>query len=297
MLLNTSLLRERFIINDNLKSDAPITAVGNRLLLPLVSDNGEIKERFVVRAQTMHMALRLAAYITREFYTRGPLLHRQVPVKWADVWYDMTSDFERLHNPSLWCCIYHNGRPIFKNGNYHAFLDVIEKCDIKNRAEYDRAVYIAEDAFKTAGKDVDIIHNVNIGVVIGATDHRIRSGLILRTPSHTSTFNFMMEEEEEFPSPLKPHHGLELSSYYLEGIQLAVLTGINESKKRQDRSSSLTEDIIIPSQSAYKRLGRLNQAIETCEKTYKIRYRPEKPDFKAILDEARQSSWGNIRSI
>mgnify|MGYP001351839819 CR=1 FL=1 len=295
MLLNTSLLRERFVIQDEKHALEPIVAVGNRLLLPLVSDNGEIKERFVVRAQTMHMALRLAAYIAREFQTKGPILHRQVPLRWDDIWYDMTSEFERLYNPSAWCAIYHNGRAIFKNGNYHPFLDVIEQCDIKNRADYDKAIYIAEDIFKQAGKSVKINHNVNIGVVIGAMEGRIRSGLILRAPAHTSTFNFVIETDYDNPASLRPHDGLDLSSYYLEGIQLAVLTGIAEYQRKRDGAPASHEP--IPLQSAYKRLGRLTQAIDSREKQFSIRYRPEKPDFKTILDEARQLSWGVTRVL
>lgn len=293
MLLNTSLLRERFVINDDLNpSGKPIVAVGNRILLPLSNDNGTIRERFVVRSQSMHMALRMAAYITREFHTHGPILHRQIPIKWQDAWYDMTADFERIYNPSLWCCVYHNGRPLFKSGEYHRFLDVIEQCDIKNRAEYDRAIFIAEDAFKTAGKSVNIDYNVNIAVVIGAMEHRIRCGLILRAPSHTSTFNFTMEEDMDVPTKILPHHGLELSADYLEGIQLSVLAGVNEHKRSLGISIDQGDGNKPPQQSIYKRIGRLNQSITAHEHIYKIRYRPEKPDFKHILDEAKNLNWG-----
>ena len=290
MLLNTSLLRERFIINEENSKSKPKVALGNRLLLPLNNGEGTIQERFVIRSQTMHMALRMAAFISNEFYKRGPILNRQVPLKWDDIWYDMTNEYERIYNPSLWCCIYHNGRPIFKFGQYHSFLDVIEQCDIKNRSEYDRAVYLAEDIFKDAGKIVDITHQVNIGVVIGAMDKRIRCGLILRAPSHTSTFNFMIEEHDDVPTPLLPHHGLELASYYLEGIQLAVLIGIAEHNKKNNIQSS--SKVSIPIKSAYNRIGRLTQSIIAYENTYKIRYRPEKPDFKLILEEAQALNWG-----
>jgi hypothetical protein len=38
---------------------------------------------------------------------------------------------------------------------------------------------------------------------------------------------------------------------------------------------------------ALKRIGRLNQSIRSIENMYDIRYRPERPDFQALLDEAK----------
>lgn len=281
MLLNTSLLRERFVIHDAKAAARPIVAVGNRMLLPLKSGDGEIRERLVIRAQSMHVTLRLAAFLTREFYNRGPLLNRLIPLKWQTIWEDAIADYERLHNPAVWGAIYHNGRTVFQSGEYHQFLDVIEQCDIKNRAEYDRAVQIAEDAFKAAGKNVTIDHHVNIGVVIGAMEQSTRCGLILRAPSHTSTFNFTMSEKAE-GIRLSPDHGLDVAASYLEGIQLAFATGIADA---DGHGSPIN-------QPAYNRIGRLSHIIRTYEQDFIIRYRPDKPDFKDIMQQARYNAYG-----
>jgi hypothetical protein len=289
MILNTSLLRERFVIHHPDKSGTEIVvAVGNRILLPLVSLNGEIKERIIIRAHSMHMTLRMAALVVKEFHTKGPLLNRQSPFSWKDAWYDVTSDFERPHTPETWCAVYNNGRPVYSDGEYHPFLDVIEQCDIKNRAEYDRAIIIAEDVFKKAGKVVSIDHDTNIALVIGVLEEKTRCGLILRASARTTTFNIQIEEKTgEDKHKLKFHDGLSMAADFLEAIQLAVTTGftqrqINRGKVRE------TSPEARKAKAAINRIGRLNQSIQGIENFFDVRYRPEKPDFKSILDEAKK---------
>lgn len=289
MLLNTSLLRERFTIHqDAANGKDTLVALGNRILLPLVSKNGQIRERLIVRAHSMHMALRLAAQMTKEFHKNGPLLNRQVPFSWKNMWYDISSDFERPHVPETWCSIYNNGRPVYHDGDYHPFLDVIEQCDIKNREEYDRAVIIAQDVFKQAGKSVRIDHDINIALVIGVMEEKTRCGLILRAPRRTTTFNFQIEqkEEEDNPSAIEQYYGLTIAADYLEAIQLAVTTGFIQSQIDRGEIRE-TSPQAKKAMSAYKRIGRLNQDIQSFENTFNIRYRPERPEFIELLEDAK----------
>ncbi len=284
MLLNTSLLRERFTITEKNSTQQPIQALGNRILLPLKSTNGEISERFVIRAHSMHMALSMAAAITNNFFEYGPIINRMVKFPWRDIWYDISSDFERPHNPDTWISIYHNGRPIYQDGAHHPFLDIVEQCDIKNREEYDRAIPLAVDIFKQAGKDVEIQHDVNIASVIGVTEGKTRCGLILRSPTRTTTFNFTMQVNPDKEFQPAPHHGLELAALYLEAIQLAVSTGFVE-RKLEEGHLRETSNAAKKAKASYHRIGRLNKEIEGFETMYDIRYRPEKPDFVALMKD------------
>jgi hypothetical protein len=234
----------------------------------------------------MHIALRMAAIITREFHKNGPLLNRQTPFRWKDAWYDMTTDFERPHVPETWCSVYANGRVVYTDGAYHPFLDVIEQCDVKNRAEYDRAILIAEDVFKQAGKSVSIDHDVNIAIVIGVMDDKTRCGLILRSPTRTTTFNFQMTLDGEANDTIDPHYGLLIAADYLEAIQLSVTTGFVQAQIHSGKIRE-TSPLAKKALAAYKRIGRLNQSIQGFENQFDIRYRPERPDFMEILEEAK----------
>lgn len=282
MLLNTSLLRERFTITEKDDSHKPIGAFGNRILLPLHSKNGEITERIVIRAHSMHMALYMAAALTKIFFDKGPVMHYMTQEKWKDMWFDVCGDFERPHNDKTWVSVYHKGRPIYQDGDHHAFLDIIEQCDIKNRDEYDRAIPMAVDIFKQAGRNVDIDYDVNIAAVIGITEHRTRCGLILRSPTRTTTFNLSMQMNKDKELEPHPQDGLELSAAYLEAIQLS--TNIHFVNGRiTDGKVSETSPEALYAKASYNRIGRLNNTIQTFETLYDIRYRPEKPDFKEII--------------
>ena len=288
MLLNTSLLREKFTITEKYKDQPPLVAVGNRILLSLQSQNSDYSEQIIVRTHSMHMALRLASEIYQEFRTKGPILNRQTPFPWKNVWYDLSTDFERPHTPETWCSVYNNGRLIYQDGVHHPFLDIIEQCDIKNRAEYDRAIPIAIDIFKQAGKNVDIKHEVNIAAVVGAMTEQVRCGLILRAPLQTSTFNFTIKQKTPENNTIIPaNDGLDLCAYYLEAIQLAVTAGFNEGKMLTGQLKETTNQA-RKTKASYTRIGRLNNTIETIESLYDIRYRPEKPDFQNLLDIAKR---------
>lgn len=287
MLVNASLLRERFTIRYKNSKAEQVTALGNRILLPLMSENGTVKERLIVRAHSMHMALRMAAVICQEFYKSGPLLNRHKPFDWQKVWHSLTADFERIYMPQTWISIYNNGRPVFSDGDYHPFLDIVEQCDIKNREEYDRAVLIAEDIFKQAGKDVAIRHEATIGLVVGAFQDHARCGLILRAPRHTATFNFRIERKKEEKSPEhEPYHSLFLAADYLEAIQLAVTTGFIQSREDQGLIRATSPEA-KRARSSYRRIGRLTQSVNFYEDRFLVRYRPERPDFLQILEDAR----------
>jgi hypothetical protein len=293
MLINTSLLRERFLIEKSGLKEDPLVALGNRILLPLISRNGKLTERFVVRAHSMHMALRMASYITQEFYKSGPIVNRPKTLDWKNAWFDMTTDFERPHTPETWVSVYHNGKIIFKDGEHHPFLDVIEQCDVKNREEYDRAIVIAEDIFKQAGKSVNIDHQINIAFVIGAMEKQARCGLILRVPNSTSTFNFQIahlkgENDTPVETVLPEHIGFELAADFLEGIQLSVTSAFTEQQIKNKKIQPLSPEA-KKMHASFKRIGRLNASISAFENMYAIKYRPERPDFTQILEDIRNS--------
>lgn len=282
MLLNTSLLRERFIISDEKTDKEAFVAKGNRILLPLTTRNGEFSEKFVVRARSMHMALRMAAEITDSFFRIGPLMHRMKPFPWKQTWYDISGEFERPHYTESWICVYHKGRPIYKDGNYHPFLDVIEQCDIKNRAEYDKAIPIAKDLFQQSGKAMAIDHRVNIAAVIGTSETQSRCGLILRGATNTSTFNFSIKPKmgtDQKTIPVKT--GLDITAAFLEGIELAFKVG------RLKRNTGNAVENGQFETAAYNRIGRLNRFIEDKESFYDIFYRPEKPDLIHLMRQSQ----------
>ena len=284
MELNTTLLRERFILTDIKDAKAaPVIATSNRITLALQQGTSNTtSETFVVRAQNMHSAIRMAACILQTFLRVGPLLVRAEPFDFDDAWRRICSDHEVSFNHNRWVAVYARGKPIFKSGDYHAFLDVIEKCDSVNPGNYDRAVHIAEDTFRKMGRELTIAHEANIGMVIHVKPDMGRCGLILRNPHKSTTFNYMAESKSG--DEVSPLMCLTACAAFLEGVQLAVRVGMINEKIRAnilERHAPEAKE----SQSATRRLKQLEATIIEMEERLSVRYRPEKPEFHAIIQE------------
>lgn len=193
---NTSLLREKFTLHDpleGLSGEPPFIALSNRMVVPLANDTFQEHETFVVRAQNMHSCVRLAGAIAKEFFDRGPITPRIEPFRWEKLWLEVVKGYEKEWNPDIWGCVYYNGKILFKAGEHHQFLDIIEQCDAKNKGEYESSIVFAEEAFKQAGKNIRIEHDANIALIIkiGAEEEdEAKCGVILRGADKTTTFNY-----------------------------------------------------------------------------------------------------------
>lgn len=287
---NANLLREKFIITDVMPAGgriaAPVIALSNRLAIPLRTPAGDVvEETFIVRAQNMHTCARLAAQVAREFQENGPIIGRRKPVDWEFVYLSITKGYEKKWNPHRWVAVYHKGRPVFQHGeaNRHPFLDIIEQCDARNKGDYDKAVTVAEDAFKQAGKTVVIEHDSNVALVLNISDDEGRCGVIVRGPNRTTTFNFTAHKKAG--RDVKVSQCLSTAAAFLEGIQLAFLVGMVRQKLRYELISTASEEARQGDEASQK-LGRLNGAVTQFENLFKVTYRPERPNFAEMIEDA-----------
>lgn len=279
--LNTTLLREKFIIRENSATKAaPLIALGNRIALPLITHNGEYDETLVVRGHNMHITLRMAALLCSTFYNAGPILPRNPAFNFAHAWAEALPLFEKQHNKDSWIAVYHAGKCVFSSGKYHPFFDIIEQCDARNRDEYDRAVTIAEDAFKQSGRAVTIDHHTNIAAVIGATPQKIRLGLIVRKPGNAATFNFTLDGTQKDITYQPTDIGITLNhaASWLELIQLSITAGFYQSK----RGDAIARAAPLP--AVQSRLGTLNADIARYEGIFTPAYRPDRPDMMGLIE-------------
>jgi hypothetical protein len=143
---------------------------------------------------------------------------------------------------------------------------------------------VAEDAFKQAGKLVTIEHDSNVAVVMAYTPEEARCGLIVRGPSRTTTFNFIARPRAG--RGVKISQCLSVAAAFLEGIQMAFQVGMIRQK--------VAYELIEPGSNeaergreASQKLGRLNGAVQQFENLVDVHYRPERPDFGAMIDDAQ----------
>ena len=289
MNLNTSLLREKFTIRGmeipGQESSLPPNVHSNRMPISLKAGDAN-PEDYVVRAQNMHLCARMAAHLIRDYDKGGPLLHRVIPYKWEEVWAETVSGYEIAYNPERWVCVYHKGKPVFEQGKRHPFLDIVEKCDAVNKdGDYDDSVKLAEDAFRRLGKDVQITYDSSMAIVLNLEKTQGRCGMILRGPERTTTFNYHLESAKKIP--VNPSQCVRVAAALLEGIQLSFMIGIANEKLRAGIIDSANFEA-RQAREAKRRIATLNGEISSLETHYKVRYRPERPDFNRIIFEAEK---------
>lgn len=287
--LNTSLLREKFLIQNTDPSSeemgSTLQALSNRFVLELSNHQGEIVETFVIRGQNMHSCVRFGARIIRAFQDRGPIMSRAEEFKWEQVWDSIVNDYEHQFNPERWIAIYNKGRCIFQGGEHHLFLDVIEKCDARNKDIYDKSITMAEEAFAQAGQRVKINHDANVALVVDLKKLQGRIGVIMRSPTRTTTFNFSIHSKGQ--QPLNIPQCLAASACFLEGVQLAFLLGMNTEKIRIGLIERFSKEE-KQTRAASGRLARMNAEIGNLEAAYDVNYRPERPEFQHLVIEAER---------
>lgn len=288
-----TLLREKFVLRDpagELSDEPPVTALSNRLLLPLTSAEGlnEPPETYVVRAQNMHSCVRLSAAIAKEYFDRGAILDRVTPFRWDNLWHDVVKGYEKDWNKDIWCAIYHKGRIIFEDGVRHPFLDIIEKCDAATAGKsYAESVAFAESAFQQAGRAMKIEHDSNIALIVAIKDDEAKCGVMLRGAHKKTTFNYTVKRRRPESEPARIPTILTLSAAFLEGVQLAFGVGMINRK----RSAGLIDkfsDEDRRGKRGHDRLINLTGAIEGLERKYSIQFRPEQPDFLEMVREAEE---------
>ncbi len=289
-LLNTTMLREKFIVSEAAAGE-PMIALGNRIALPLVANSGAYEERFVIRGHNMHTTVRMAAMIARTFFRDGPILSRSPSYSWGPNWDVTVPTYEKDNNPQSWVVVYFAGRVVFKQGEPHPFMDVIEQCDARNREEYDRALRIAEQAFSMAGRTVSIKQDSTIAMVIGAMADKTRIGLMFRNPRRSTTFNLVIEPKKNIVAKdivmAEPYQCLNLAANWLELVQLSVTAGFYRAKKATSR------DFVPKLEKVQRRLGRLNEEIEQFEEIYAVSYRPERPNMLELIEESAAFARGD----
>lgn len=284
---NSSLVREKFVITDasrDMSEAVPVIALSNRMTVPLINKKGEIEETYVVRAQNMHSCVRYAARIVRAYENQGSLSKSINRFDWEGVWRSVVNDYERDFNPYRWIVVYRDGHPIYSDGQYNPFLDVVEKCDHANTKDYEYTIPIALDAFKKKGKAVKIDHDSNVALSLHFEGNRGRCGIILRGAHKTTTFSFSTSPKKGKDTISIPRC-MSASAAFLEGVQLAFMVGMNMEKIRR----GIIERFSVEekqTKEAQRRLGLLTREINGIEEEYKVNYRSEKPNFGEILNEA-----------
>lgn len=286
MNIDTSLLREKFTIREKTKhqDDQALKIKCPSTRMPINLQTGTLpKEKFIIRSYNMHSATRMVSKIIHDYGKNGPIMSRAISLDWMELWDNSLSSYERRHNPDRWIAVYNKGKLIFSAGEHHSFLDVIEKCDVLNKGNYDKSIKMAERAFRQAGKDTEITCESTVALVSILGKYDGRCSMVLRSPAHTTTFNYSLKPLEK-GGEINIPQGLSTAADFLEGVQIAYMIGLNSEKLNQGIIAKYSDEYKQMAK-ARDRLKDIQAQIDSMESRYKVRYRPERPNFELLITE------------
>lgn len=287
-IFETTLLRERFTINNRQTANhAKLTALSNRVCCPLYNRKGGLVEEFIIRGQNIYTCIRLLSRLVNAFDTNGSLIQRAEPFVWERAWNSALSSYEKRYNPETWGAIYYRGKVIFAEGKRHPFVDMIEKyAAMQPNAPYENAVSTAEKAFEQSGKSLSIEYDANVAFVITVENSTVRCASIIRGIDKTTTFNFTSTLSKK-----DQHIGLapfiSASAAQAEAIQLSFIIGLLRYKQETNQLGVKEPQKL---REATARLVTLQAEIANLETSYKINYRPEKPNLAAMVEDAKNAA-------
>lgn len=296
---HTSLLREKFVLRevDSKKTTPPVVALSNRIPLTLTTESGKETETYIIRAQNMHSCVRAAAAIAKEFYDRGPIMGRMHDFRWDYLWRDVIKGYERDWNPDIWGAIYYRGKKLFGSGELHPLLDIIEQCDAVNKhGDYDESLAFAEKAFQQAGKKIKIEHDANVALIVKIKEDEARCGVILRSAGGTTTFNYTVSPAKARGEMVPVPTLMTVSAAFLEGVQLAFTVGLLNKKRELGLIVKYTEEDRKAEKST-SRLINLNTAISRFEQKFHVSYRPERPHFAEMSNDAEAKAMKILKPL
>lgn len=288
MKVTVSLLRERFEINEksdvNQSKKLSIQSLSTRIKLVLHHDK-LAEETLIIRSKNMYSCVRMAAKVIYEYNARGPINNRPAPIDWLEHWDNSRSTYDTKFNNSPWVALYIKGKKIFSHGEHHTFIDVIEKCDALN-TDYNESVALAENIFSQAGKTVRIDYESNMALISTIEENEAHCGMVLRGPFRATNFNFYVDPRSD-KEKISPPQILTVAAAFLEGIELSVLIGKNSVKIQNNEIEKYSDDA-KKTRDGRQRINTLETEINVFEKRYKVKYRPERPNFIELINEIQK---------
>ncbi len=283
MNIDTSLLREKFIINEkNAHQEARplnLKCPSTRMAIELQS------EEIIVRSYNMHSCVRMVAQIIAEHKKNGNIMSRQKKVGWTKLWSESLSPYDKIYNPNDWVAIYNKGKLAFSSGKYHQLFDVIEKCDAIGDAPYEDSIKLAKDYFAKAGTEIKMTYDSNVALVAVLSDNNGRCSVVLRGADKTTTFNYALRPIAAGRT-LDIPQGLRHAASFLEAVQLSYIVRENNNKTNQGIIKQHNEKA-KQAAKALERIELLDNKISTIEHLHDIQYRPERPNFSRIMARPR----------
>jgi hypothetical protein len=270
---NATLIREKITLTGG-EDARPVILRSNRLHLAL--GDRVTTEDIVIRAHSMHVALRLAARVFYSYHKNGFFNRRAEPFDWAAAWDLLLTTHDRKHHPAVWAAVYINSKPVFKTTD-ESVIDIVEQCALRDPGDYDAAIASTVRALEKSGQQARIEQAAKVGAVFTDDGRTLRCGINYRADGRNATFNFMTAKGELFS---RVPQGFNIAGAFLEAIDIRHYLRVTF-KRLQSGEVAKNAPEMARYYAAPARLRDLRKALSSFEEHFEVKYRPEKPDVFA----------------
>lgn len=234
----------------------------NRLVLEV----NPLKERLVIRANSVFNTLRCATMVLEEYAKNPDCLQDGADVDWEYLWWGYVSRYDSDWNPDTWTSIHVNGRMVFASRESDV-IDQIEKV-AKGADLTEDMVRSAIRVFAEPGEDLFVDHESQTAVLFSFFPTSMRGTILERQKDRTTSFSATMPYKEGmlalFASRLKFIADM-AEAMAIRDMLAGTITGIFDHAPAEQLDA------------ARARRAECLQAIADFENSTSVVYRPERP--------------------
>ena len=292
---SAELLREKFVFCQKDRDDKSRNndidnlqkAMGNRLRISLSSKNDPTEEEFIIRAQNMHVCLRIGAHIAYHFFKNSTLTgekSRQFP--WQYIYNAVTHVFEKKWNPNIWAAVYSKGKCLFKAGDaYQPLLEVVEQSIAFQKGPYSKVVSVVEEMFEKSGNPVRVDYNCEPVIKLSGTEKNAKIHLLKRGPEDKEIIKISIKRKKRRNIGLAAC--LNASAAILEAFQLGFFAAkVNEQVIH--KKLALANKEVMQGDQAARRISGMQRVLMDFETEYQVIYKPRAPSFEGFSHEVSE---------
>ena len=265
----------RFSSNSNDKGNEPELEIrSNRVTIPIKTRVDNMTA--VVRGQNVPSTLRMTALVIDEFRRDETLLHDASNHDWETFWARKISTYENDYNPENWVSLHMGGQTVFTTRSTKDAVDVLESIAVGIEVT-DEMVLKASGRILGNVDELVVEHDMQTAFVFQpfATYHR--AAILERRDRKSGSFAISVYH----PSPQAPVRLSHFISFCADMMEALTLKSFLDRVQELIATNKITQAGITPSQVQATRNRRrdLLDFVENFEKTNKVVYRPERPNF------------------
>jgi len=266
---------EPLSMDDDPEEEKPVLELrSNRITMPIKTKVSTIA--VVVRGQNMASTMRMSAVVMDEIRRDQTILRDAGGVDWYGQWRRRVSKYEADYNQANWVSLHIGGEQVFSSRDDNRAIAELEQLAMGEDVTDDLVMEAAQNVLG-ALDDFAVEHDTQTSFVLTPGSEFHRSSVLERRDRKTGAFSLSVRH----PTPQNQVRLSHFMAVNADIMELTTLKSFLDRVAEMAAENTLSKSTITPTQvqAARARRQALLEAIELFEKTNKVVYRPDRPNF------------------